>query len=227
MRRMLNSILLTLIFVVVSGGGAAWAAGAPAHQTVGEVVAAIEQAYGDARALSADFVQITRSESLGDEQRQRGRVMMMRPRKMRWDFKSPDNKLFVTDGETMWVWSEAENQVIVYQDFADNTVEMASLLTDLGKLDDLFEITLVEDPEKPARNAYVLRLDPQKEGNVDHILLHLSHRKLEVQKVIIRDEFGTETELQFSRLETNPEVADDAFTFSIPEGAEVIRPESF
>ena len=38
---------------------------------------------------------------------------LKRPKKMQWVFTQPSGQEFVTNGETMWVWSAADNQVIV------------------------------------------------------------------------------------------------------------------
>ena len=74
------------------------------------IVAAVESKYAGVTAMSATFVQTTHSDMFGDE-KQGGNVLLKRPKQMYWDF---GDKQFVTDGKTMWVYTQADNQVIRY-----------------------------------------------------------------------------------------------------------------
>ena len=145
---LLKTVVFPIIFAVFSATAGAADNEGPPLSTVQEVVSAVEGVYGQAESLRADFVQVTRSVALGEEQRQRGKVVMMRPRMMRWDFTAPDTKLFVTDGKTMWVWSPDDNQVIIYDDVSGGGSGMASLFTDLNQLDELFEIQILDSHNK-------------------------------------------------------------------------------
>ena len=82
-------------------GSAAFAL--PPKPTTDEVVRGIESTYEGVESLRAEFVQTTRSAALGEGQKQRGRMEIKRPSKMRWDFQRPEPRLFVTNGERMWV----------------------------------------------------------------------------------------------------------------------------
>lgn len=200
------------------------AVGETEPSTVTEVVAAVEKVYEGTETLRADFVQVTRSATLGEEQRQKGRVVLKRPRQMRWEFTAPDNKLFVTDGQTIWIWSPKDNQVIIYKDFSEATGDMAGLLSDMRQLDELFQVELVDDG-KPDRQSYVLFLKPKKAGNTKHLRVEVSKRKYLVEHVEITDQFDTVTDLTFSQVRINPKVTESEFQFTVPAGAQVITPE--
>lgn len=219
-------IPLLAIALSLAGSNAAATAGERDLTTVQEVVTAVESTYANVESLRADFVQVSRTAALGDEHRQRGRVVLKRPRKMRWEFQSPDTKLFVTDGQTMWVWSPADNQVIVYRDFAAGAPGLTSLLSDLNQLNELFEVTLVDDGER-SRNAYVLDLRPlnAEQASFKSARIELSRRKLLVERVVITDAFDNVTDLAFSQVRIDTKVNDGEFTFQVPSGAEVISPE--
>lgn len=195
--------------------------------SVQEIVQAVEGVYGGVEAMQADFVQVSRSAALGDEQRQKGSVVVKRPRKMRWEFTSPDRKLFLTDGQTMWIWSHADNQVIVYKDFSSNGNDITGLLSDLNKLNELFEVALVE-AESTGR-SYVLDLSPRSAdaGNFKQLRISFSKRKLLVERVQLTDQFDNVTDLTFAQVKLDAKVEDANFAFQIPAGAEVITPEGF
>ena len=195
-------------------------------RTVQEVITAVERVYTPVQSIRADFVQVSRSSTLGEEQRQKGRVLLKRPRKMRWEFTSPDAKLFVTDGQTMWIWSPADNQVIVYKDYSGNTEGVASLLSDLQQLDERFEVTLVDEAIARQRGVYILDLKPrQGQANFRSLRVSLDRRKLTVQNVAITDPVGNVTDLAFSQVRFDSKVTDGDFTFRVPAGAQVIDPD--
>ncbi len=195
--------------------------------SVDEIVKAVESVYGGVEALQAEFVQISRSAALGDESRQKGKVVVKRPRKMRWEFTSPDKKLFLTDGATMWIWSPADNQVIVYKDFSASGSDVTGLLSDLNKLNELFEVELVAD--EGGDRSYVLDLTPKGEGagNFKQLRISFTKRKLLVDQVLLTDQFDNVTDLTFTQVKLDAKVDDSSFVFEIPSGAEVITPEGF
>ena len=205
----------------------AWAQDFTALGTVEEIVKAVEGVYGGVEALQADFVQISRSAALGDEQRQKGRVVVKRPRKMRWEFTTPDRKLVLTDGATMWIWSPADNQVIVYKDFSASGSDVTGLLSDLNKLNELFEVQLVAD--EGGDRSYVLDLTPKNAdaGNFKQLRISFTKRKLLVDRVLLTDQFDNVTDLSFTQVRLDASVEDTSFEFQIPAGAEVITPEGF
>ena len=216
-----------LLLISLLACGTALAQDVAAMSSVDEIVTAVEGVYSEVEALQADFVQVSRSAALGDEQRQKGSVVVKRPRKMRWEFTSPDKKLFLTDGETMWIWSPADNQVIVYKDFSANGSDVTGLLSDLNKLNELFEVELVADEGDD--RAYVLDLTPKNAdaGNFKQLRISFTKRRLLVDRVLLTDQFDNVTDLSFSAVKLDANVDDGSFAFQIPEGAEVITPEGF
>ena len=188
---------------------------------VNAVIAGVEAAYKDVRTLRADFVQVTRSKAMGDETRQRGRVKLKRPRKMKWVFTQPAGKEFVTNGETMWVWSAAENQVIVSKGMAASGQGMSQLLDDLNRLGDLFDVSLLDNTGKP--NSVVLSLKPKQDAGFQSLKLRLMKKNYSVQEVTMIDAFGNEVQLIFNGVKNNADLDDSLFNFVVPEGAQVLN----
>ncbi len=219
-------LVASALFLLVLRPGHATAT-ETSYTTASEVVSAVEKVYGEVVTLSADFTQITRSTALGDETRQRGRVLMERPRKMRWEFTAPASKLFVTDGQTMWVWSPDDNQVIVYKDFSANASDVTGLLADLNKLHELFEVELIAEADAEERRSYVLDLSPKsaEQGNFKSLRLTFSRKKMLIETVRITDQFDNITELSFSQVKLDAKADASDFSFAVPDGAEVITPE--
>lgn len=188
---------------------------------VQQVIKDVEAAYKDVQTLSADFTQVTRSSAMGDETKQKGRVQLKRPKMMRWVFTQPQGKLFVTNGETMWVWSEDENQVIVSKGVGSGGGGMGQLLDDLNRLGELFDVVILPDSVKAG--SILLGLTPKQETSFQSLKLQLEQKTHAVQQVVMVDAFGNEVELSFSQVKFNTEMADSDFVFAVPAGAQVLN----
>ncbi len=180
------------------------------------VIREVEAKYSSVKAIKASFVQVTRSSVYGDEE-QAGNVVLKRPKKMRWDFTSGGKKQFVSDGNTMWVYTADANQVIRYDNVGESS-QADALLQSLDRLDEVFKVDLVDDQNAP---GHVLSLQPKKQGQVKGLRLELDGGLL-MKRVVITDQYDNVTELRFSDVKLNAEVPDSAFNFKPPPGAEVI-----
>ena len=195
-----------------------------AHASSGdvqEIINGVEAAYKDVQTLRADFVQITRSKAMGDETKQRGKVMLKRPKMMRWTFTQPAGKLFVTDGQKMWVWSAPENQVIISSGMGGGNTGMSQLLEDLNRLGDLFNVKLL--PNEGKNGSVLLELKPKQDAGFQNLKLQLTEKSYMVQSVVMIDAFGNEVDLRFNQVRTNVSLADSEFSFEVPKGAQVLN----
>jgi len=196
-------------------------------QTSEEAVAALESFYTNVQSMQASFVQITRSPTMGTEEQQRGQLLLKRPKMMRWDFTRPDKRLFVTDGQQMWIHSPVDNQVIHYQDVSGvASGGIDSLLSEMDKIDESFTVVLDTDPKAAGIGHFALRLTPKGEAPFKSLFLEINKRKLTLKRILVVDTFDNETELRFSGVKINGNVADSQFQFEVPSGAELIQPDA-
>lgn len=203
--------LLLLVPVVEAG---------PENPTATEVVAAIKSTYASVSSVRADFTQVRRDAALQTEDRQKGKVTLKRPRKMRFDFTSPATKTFVTDGTTLWIYDPAQNQVIQQPDLGTDS-GLGVLLDDLSKLDEIFSITMLPDD---AKANHTLQLVPrQSSGAFKSLQLSFSKQKYVLQDVVLVDAMNNVTEMHFTSVKFNQEVSDSEFVFVAPPGVQVIK----
>ena len=194
---------------------------ASAESDVDAVIKGVEAAYKDVQTLKADFVQITRSKAMGDETRRRGKVRLKRPKKMRWVFTQPTGQEVVTNGETMWVWSAADNQVIVSKGVAAGGSGVSQLLDDLNRLGELFNVEILESKGRP--NTILLGLKPKTDAGFQSLKLRLMKKSYLVDEVVMIDAFGNEVQLTFNMVKTNAPLEDSEFNFVVPDGAQVLN----
>ncbi|HHO53355.1 MAG TPA: outer membrane lipoprotein carrier protein LolA [Deltaproteobacteria bacterium] len=216
----MSAALLVLTAVPV---GVAWGAEpAPAvalGHDVAEIVDRVQQRYADVEVLQASFVQVTKSPYYGEEE-QRGTVVMQRPSKMRWLFDD-SGKQFVTDGDTMWIYTPAAKQVLRFRDFSAQSSTANSLLQSLHKVGDLFEVELLASEIEGGHTLSMVPKDAIAKTQVKSLVLSLDSALL-MQELVITDPSDSVTDMTFSGVKLGGEVPEDTFRFEIPEGVEVI-----
>jgi len=76
---------------------------------VHSIASAVDNHYNHLRSLQAEFTEIYRGN--GMDRTESGTVWLKKPRKMRWEYRSPREKLFLTDGQDAWFYVPGERQV--------------------------------------------------------------------------------------------------------------------
>src|SRR5437773_237321 len=66
-----------------------------------DLAQALQRKYDGIKDFSADFTHSYRGGVLRKEITERGRLLVKRPGRMRWQYTSPEEKLFVSDGAKM------------------------------------------------------------------------------------------------------------------------------
>src|SRR5271170_6008285 len=74
---------------------------------VDSVRRALESRYQHAHTLKAVFFE-RYSDGAGGESSESGTVYFSRPGRMRWDYESPEKKLFLVDGKNVWLYIPAD-----------------------------------------------------------------------------------------------------------------------
>src|SRR5882724_4322969 len=72
------------------------------------VAAAVDAHYNHLRTLQTEFTEVYRGS--GIERTESGTLWLKKPGKMRWEYRSPREKLFVSDGKTAWFYVPEDRQ---------------------------------------------------------------------------------------------------------------------
>lgn len=189
-------------------------------KTVAELVAAVEGVYASATSVRADFTQIVRNAAMGTEDRQRGRIALERPRKVRVELGTPVTSSVVSDGKTLWIYSALNKSVVETPELGVGG-NMGALLDDLSHLDELFVVTILE--EKPQKPGHTVRLVPRQAGPYKAIEVRVSKQKYVLQELVLVDQLDNQMEMNFTNVRMNQDVPDAEFTFVVPAGVQVVR----
>src|SRR5271167_3629882 len=73
------------------------------------LAAAVDAHYNHLRSLEAEFTEVYRGS--GMERTESGTLWLKKPGKMRWEYRSPREKLFLGDGKDAWFYLPGDRQV--------------------------------------------------------------------------------------------------------------------
>ena len=200
--------------------GVSLAPQSPARPPAQDIAAALQKKYDAIKDFTADFVHDSEGGLLRKRQTERGVVQVKKPGKMRWDYKAPEPKVFVSDGRRIYLHVPADNQVIVSpvpeQDQATTAV---MFLVGKGNLTRDFTVSYAEGREP---DTYALRLQPKlPERDYDWLQIVVDRRTLQIRSLSAADSQGGRSTFQFSNFKENVGLSDKTFTFKIPRGADV------
>jgi outer membrane lipoprotein carrier protein len=185
----------------------------------------VQQHYESVHDFSSDFTHTYEGGALRRKTTERGTVLVKKPGKMRWAYKSPEEKLFVSDGHKIYFYVPADKQVTVSSMPGEDKASTPILfLVGKGNLTADFTVSYPDAalPGVPA-DAVAIKLVPKvKTADFESLILVVDRQTLALRMLIAHDaQSGTST-FTFSTLKENVGLSDSQFTFSIPRGADVI-----
>lgn len=186
-----------------------------------EVAAALQRKYDSLRDFSADFIHAYEGGVLRKKVTERGTVMVKKPGKMRWNYTSPEDKVFVSDGRRIYLYVPADKQVMVSPVPEEDQATTAVLfLAGKGDLTRDFAVSFV--PGAPA-DKYKLRLDPkQPERDYEWLELLVDKATMRIVTLHAGDRQGGQSAFLFTNFKENTGLSDKTFEFKIPRGVDVI-----
>lgn len=209
------------------------AAGRPAAQPadrppIEELTAALQAKYDTVGSFSADFEHTYAGGLLRTSVAERGTVEIKKPGMMRWRYTWPEEKLFVSDGASLYSYIPADRQVIVGAVPAGDSVSTPALfLAGRGRLAQDFVIAYDDETDTPPQR-WSLSLTPIRD-DADYVRLRLvvDRETLSFTQLRAIDFQGAVSTFTFTNLQENERLPDTLFAFEIPAGVDVITENGF
>jgi outer membrane lipoprotein carrier protein len=215
---------LALAGPVFWGPGIAGAQGTADRMPVGDLASRIQKVYDDAADLKADFAQESTIKSMKKTEKESGTVYFKKPRKMFWDYSSPQKKKLVINPQTAWLYVPEDK--LVYMQSSEaliNSRLSLRFLTGIGKLSDDFQIRYSPEPLDREGN-YQLELAPKNReaaGGFDRLSVTVDKESFLITKCTFKDMYGNVTRITFRNIKTNSGLSDKLFNFKPPAGVTV------
>jgi outer membrane lipoprotein carrier protein len=226
-----RSLELILLSSLLAPFFPAAADAAPAGDPVAGVktiAAAVDAHYNHLHSLQAEFTELYRG--MGIERTETGTLYlkksgMKKPGKMRWEYRSPREKLFVSNGNEAWFYVPGDRQArrTAAQKLEDVRSPLAFLLGKTKLEKELHGLSLATDVAPMGSANVVLRGVPQGlEDRVSEILLEVTPDR-RIARIIIQEVDGAATEYRFSDQKEDVAVGDERFEFRPPPGTETVE----
>jgi outer membrane lipoprotein carrier protein len=202
--------------------GAALAANAaPQSSELDQLVGALQAKYARLGSLAADFTQIYNAP--GERtRRESGRLLLKKPGRMRWDYMSPEEKLYVSDGKVIYEYVPAERLVTRARVKESNDLR-APFMFLLGRGNLRRDFKRIEfASESPVRAGNrVLRLIPKRDAGFRELLIEVEPQTLTIARLAFVNPAGARSDFLFSNVRENAPAGDAQFSFRPPAGVEV------
>lgn len=184
-----------------------------------QLIDGLQTKYNKLSSLSADFTQIyTGSQT----RRESGRLLLKKPGKMRWDYTTPETKLFISDGKTLYEYVPAEKYASKssIRDSGDMRAPFAFLLGRGNLRRDFKKIEFAKEAPARAGNK-VLRMTPKRAADFRELLVEIEPSSLQIARLTLIEGGGSRSDFLFSNLQENPPVSAAQFVFKAPPGVEI------
>ncbi len=215
-------LVLTLLLALISAEAPA------ADQTAPELAAALQKKIDGVKDFSTDFTHTYEGGVLRKQITERGRLLVKKPGKMRWDYTTPEQKQFVSDGVKMYSYIPQDKQVIVASVPPDDAATTPALfLAGKGSMIRDFTASLVDAPPGMPAGTRGLKLVPKThQQDYDWLILVVDPGTLAIRGLQTMDGQGGKSSFSFANLKENVALADKDFAFKIPRGVDVVSAPS-
>ena len=201
---------------------------AGASDNAADLAQALQRKYDTVHDFAADFVHTYQGGVLHKQLTERGQVLIKKPGKMRWEYTSPEKKLFVSDGVKIYSYTPADRQVIVSTVPKDDHASTPILfLAGKGNITRDFTPSIGDVPPGSPSGSVALKLVPKTpQPDYDWLLLVVDRQSLALRGLVTVDAQGGTSSISFANLKENVNPADKEFAFNIPRGVDVINESS-
>lgn len=152
-----------------------------------------------------------------------GSFEFARPNRFKFVYKKPFEQTLVADGQTLWMYDVDLNQVTASKQanvLASTPAALIASSPDLKTLEQHFALQAAPDQDGL---SWVLATPKSKEGALQSIRVGFKTAGGDLAALDILDSFGQRSVLKFQAAVVNPVLGAQAFNFTPPAGADVIK----
>jgi outer membrane lipoprotein carrier protein len=193
--------------------------------SVDSSVDALQRKYSQIRDLKMDFIQSYRSPRR-PMKTETGILFLKRPGMMRWEYQTPTEKLFVSNGKTVYFYLPQEHQVqkTKVKESRDQRVPFLFLLGKGNLKKDFSRIEWAKDSQPFFQGNKVICAYPKKDiDEFAKILMEFNPQTYQLQRVTVIDIDQSTSEFVFTNIRENLGADPRMFDFKVPPHTEVLE----
>ncbi len=214
----MRKIFVIIFVLLLLAGIASWADELP------QLADRVDRRYNRLNTLTADFIEIYKG--AGIQRTESGTLWLKKPGRMRWDYREPRAKLFLTDGKKAYFYVPGERQA--RQAPVKNLDDLRSPLRYLlgkTKLQKEFSgLAVASIAPLEAGNVVLQGVPKSMADRLNRVLLEVSPDGT-IFRIVAEELDGSSTEFRFRNQRENVNIPDARFQFHPPAGVEMIQAE--
>jgi outer membrane lipoprotein carrier protein len=187
------------------------------------LAAAVDAHYNHLRSLQAEFTEVYRGS--GMDRTESGTLWLKKPGKMRWEYRSPKEKLFVSNGKDAWFYVPDDRQArkTDSRKLDDIRSPLAFLLGKTKLEKELQGLSMAPEVTPLRPGNLVLRGVPQALADrISEVLVEVTPAH-QIARIAIQEVDGAVTEYRFAEMKEDVEIGDARFRFKPPAGTETVE----
>lgn len=219
------AVAIVLLFTCAPAGQSAGQP--PSTPPIAELMARLQGHYDRIADFSADFEHRYAGGVLQATDVERGTIHVKKPGQWRFDYVSPEPKLFVCDGATIHSYFPADRQVVVSPLPASARASTpAAFLAGDGDLQRDFAARYAAS-QAPG-GAWLIELTPLGSGaDYESLSLAVDRATMDIVELAATDFQGGVSTYVFSNIKHNQGLSDTLFVFDVPRDVEVVTDDIF
>jgi outer membrane lipoprotein carrier protein len=184
----------------------------------------VENKYNHLKTLRLHFEQIYQQDRqvLREEG---GTLYLRKPGQMRWEYESPEPKLFLSDGRRLMLYVPQERRVTETEIKQSDDLRSPMRFL-LGGLRFEKEFERVERDRELAplesRDTVIKAVPKQMADRLEWVVMEISPEH-QIRRLILREPGGVQTEFRFGDETADLQLSPELFHFQAPAGTEVVR----
>jgi len=212
------ALLITLMRAVIAP-----AAPEPARLDLKAVVDRVQKRYDGAGDFRAHFSQTLTNTAFQRKTSSAGEVLLKKPGRMRWNYQTPEEKMYLADGALLWLYEPEDKQAFKQKLESSQLPAALAFLTGKGKLNEEFDISFSSRAGVGKPRDYLLSLHPrQAQAQVKEITFVVDPESFLVRESVLVDGQGNVNDMVFSDIKIGSGLPDSTFRWSPPAGTRVI-----
>jgi outer membrane lipoprotein carrier protein len=201
---------------------AAPAGEARSQDRAAQILTLAETAARNVRSLEADFTQTLSIPLLNQTQRSAGKLYQRKPDRFLMRFSDPAGDVIVADGQHFWLYYPSADRTQVIRTSIAQGGEAVDLQAQfLSNPNQRFVATVAGQESVGGRPADVLTLVPRGASPYKILKIWVDREDHLVRRFEMTEENESVRRVELRNLRTNHALANNLFTFTPPEGAQV------
>ena len=184
----------------------------------------VDRRYNHLSTLTADFTEIYKG--AGIQRSESGTLWLKKPGRMRWDYRAPREKLFLTDGKKAYFYVPGERQAreAPIKNIDDLRSPLRYLLGKTKLQKEFSGLSVADVPPSQPGNVVLQGVPKSMADRLSRVLLEVTPDGILV-RIVAEELDGSTTEFRFRNQQENVAIPDVRFQFHPPPGVETIQAE--